>query len=69
MFEMSTLKFFKSESVTHTVNFGIGPAFSKSPGSTLFEGPGPGPSLLYKVCPVSFIIICFTHFYIYKKQF
>ena len=69
MFEMSTLKFFKSESVIHTVNFGIGPAFSKSPGSTLFEGPGPGPSLLYKVCPVSFIISCFTHFYIYKKQF
>ena len=42
IFEISILEFVKSESLTHTVNFGIGPAFS--------EGPGPGP--LYKVCQV-----------------
>ena len=32
MFEISTLKFFISESLTHTVNFGIGSAFSEGPG-------------------------------------
>ena len=42
MFEISTLEFVKNEFLTHTVNFGIGPAFS--------DGPGPGPNLLYKVC-------------------
>ena len=42
MFEISTLKFIKNESLTHAVNFGIGSAFS--------EGPGPGPGLLHKVC-------------------
>ena len=29
--EISTLKCLKNESLTHTVNFGIGSAFSKSP--------------------------------------
>ena len=43
MFEICTLKFIKNESLTHTVNFGIGSAFSKCP------TPGPGP--LYKVYP------------------
>ena len=38
-------------SLTHTVNFGIGSAFSKSPGSTFSEGLGLGPGPLYKVCP------------------
>ena len=28
IFEISTLKFIKNESLTHTVNFGIGSAFS-----------------------------------------
>ena len=49
---MSTLKFIKNEFLTHTMNFGIGSAFSKCPGSTFSEGPGPGPGPgpLYKVC-------------------
>ena len=42
IFEITTLKFVKNESLTQTVNFGIGSAFS--------EGPGPGPGPLYKVC-------------------
>ena len=48
IFEISTLKFAENESLTHTVNFGIGSAFSKGPGSAFSEGLGPGP--LYKVC-------------------
>ena len=43
IFEISTLKFVKNESLTHAVNFGIGSAFSKSLGSAFSEGPGPGP--------------------------
>ena len=43
IFEISTLKFVKNESLTHTVNFGIGSAFS--------EGPDPSPGPFYKVCP------------------
>ena len=39
-----------SESLTHTVNFGIGSAFSKGPGSGFSEGPSPGPGPPYKVC-------------------
>ena len=46
IFEISTLEFIKN----HTMNFGIGSAFSKGPGSTFSEGPGPGPGPLYKVC-------------------
>ena len=45
IFEMSTLKFVKNESLTHTVNFGVGSAFSKVPGSAFSEGPGLGPGL------------------------
>ena len=48
--EVSTLEFVKSEFLTYTVNFGIGSAFSKSPGSAFSEDPGPGPGPLYKVC-------------------
>ena len=44
IFEISTLKFVKAESLTHTVNFGIGSAFSEG------SGPGPGPGPLSKVC-------------------
>ena len=40
--EISTLKFVTNESLTHTVNLGVGSAFSK--------GPGLGPGPLYKVC-------------------
>ena len=50
IFEISTLKFVKNESLTHTVNFCIGSAFSKGQGSTFSEGPGSGPGPLYKVC-------------------
>ena len=45
IFEISTLEFFKSEFLTHAVNFSIGSAFSKGP------GPGSGPGPLNKVCP------------------
>ena len=48
-FEISTLKFVKNESLTHTVNFGIGFAFS--------EGPGPGS--LYKVCCLTIVVANF----------
>ena len=42
IFEISTLKFIKNESLSHTVNFGMGFGFSTSLGSTFSEGPGPG---------------------------
>ena len=47
LFEMNTFKFVENESLTHRVNFGKEPAFSKGPGTAFSEGPGPG--LLYKV--------------------
>ena len=50
IFEISTFKFVKNESLTHTVNLGLGSVFSKGPMSAFFEGPGPGPGPLYKVC-------------------
>ena len=50
IFEIGTLKFVKNESLTHTVNFGIGSAFPKGLGSYFNEGLGPGLGLLYKVC-------------------
>ena len=50
IFEISTLKFVNIESLTHIVNFGIGPTFSECLGSVFSEGPGPGPGPLYKVC-------------------
>ena len=43
-----------SESLTHTVNLGIGSTFSKGPGSVFSEGLGPGLGQLYKVCPCFF---------------
>ena len=52
---ISTLEFFKNESLTHTVNFCIGSAFSKGPWSGFSKGPGPGPRPLYKVCHVESI--------------
>ena len=42
IFEISTLEFVKNESLTHTINFGIGSAVSKDPMSAFSEGPGPG---------------------------
>ena len=58
IFEISTLKFVKNDSLTHRVNIGIGSAFSKdlgsafskTPGSAFSEDPGPGSGPLYKVC-------------------
>ena len=41
IFEISTLKFVKNGSLTQTVNFDVGSAFSK--------GPGPDPSPIHKV--------------------
>ena len=52
IFEISNLKFVKHESFTHTMDFGIGNAFSKGLGSAFSEGPGPGPGLLCKVCRI-----------------
>ena len=48
----------QNDSLTHTVNIGIGSAFSKdlgsafskTPGSAFSEDPSPGPGPLYKVC-------------------
>ena len=48
IFEISTLKFVKNESLTHTVNFGIELTFSKGSGSAFSEDPGPGSGPLYK---------------------
>ena len=50
LFKISSLEFVKHESLTHTMNFDIRSAFSKSLGSAFFEGPCPGPGPLYKVC-------------------
>ena len=36
IFEISNLEFVKQESLTHTVNIGIGSAFSKGLGSAFF---------------------------------
>ena len=47
IFKISTLKCVKNESLTHTVNFGIGYAFFKGPWSTFSEGPSLGPGLFY----------------------
>ena len=52
IFEISNLKFVKHESFTHTMDFGIGNAFSKGLGSAFSEGPGPGPGLLCKECRI-----------------
>ena len=52
IFEIRTLEFVISESLTHTVNVGIGSAFSKGLVSAFSEGPGPGLGPLYKVCPL-----------------
>ena len=49
IFEISTLKFAKNEFLTNTVNFGKGPSFCKSPGSTFSQGPSQGLGPLYKV--------------------
>ena len=53
--EISTLEFLKNESLTHAVNFGIVPAFSKGSGSGFFEGPSSGPGPLYKVYPFNIL--------------
>ena len=50
IFEISTLEFFKTEFLAHTLNFGIGSAFSKGAKPNLSEGLVPGFGSLYKVC-------------------
>ena len=50
IFEIIILEFVIYESLTHTMNFGMGFAFSKGPRSAFSEGPGSGPGPLYKVC-------------------
>ena len=49
------LKLIKNESLSHTVNFDIGSAFSKGSGSTFSEGPDPSPRPLYKVCRRTYV--------------
>ena len=44
------LLFLKSTPVTQTLNFGIGSAFSKGPGSAFSEDPDLCSGPLYKVC-------------------
>ena len=51
MIEISTLKFVQNESLTNTVNFGIGSAFGKGPGSAFSGSPCQGPGPLYKIYP------------------
>ena len=55
--EMSTLEFLKNESLTHTVNFGIGSAFLKVQ----------GPLFLKVLARVRFIK--YAHFYILRSTF
>ena len=50
MFEISILEFSRIEFLGNTVDFGIGPVFSKGPGSSVFGDPGPGKGRVYKVC-------------------
>ena len=49
------LEFVKHESLTHTINFGIGSAFSKGLRSAFSEGLGPGP--LYKACHLCVVLL------------
>ena len=53
IFESSTHRSYKNEFLTYILNFGIEPAFSKGPGSTLSEGPCPGPGPHCKLCHYS----------------
>ena len=46
IFEISTLRFVKNESLSRTMNFDLGSAFSKGLGSAFSEGPGPSPGPL-----------------------
>ena len=52
-------KIVENESLTHTVNFGIGSAFSEGLGSAFSEGPGRGPALPYKVCRCTLLLSTF----------
>ena len=49
IYEVSTLEFLKNGFLNHSVNFGVGFAFSKSGAPAFSEGLGPGPGPLYKV--------------------
>ena len=59
IFEVSKLKFVKSQFLTHTVSFGIELSFSKGPGSVFPESPGLGLGLFYKVYLFFVHSICF----------
>ena len=52
IFEIGTLEFVKNESLTHTINFGIGSALSKGPGVRFFgrSGSGSGSALQSMPC-------------------
>ena len=50
IFEISTLKLVKNDSLTEMVNFYVESAFSKCQGSPFSESPGSGPGPFCKVC-------------------
>ena len=50
IFEISTFKFVKNQSLIHTVNFGITSTFCKGLGSAFSECLSPDLAPLYKVC-------------------
>ena len=56
--EIIILEFVKYEFLSHRMNFGIGSAFSESPGSAFSEGPCPGLDLLYKVYLIIYYKLC-----------
>ena len=49
-FQKTIVIFETPEFANHTINSGIGSAFSKGLGSAFSEGPVPGSGPLYKVC-------------------
>ena len=67
LFENSNLEFVKHESLTHTMNFDIGSAFSKGLGSAFSEGSVPGSGPLYKVC-LYFDSVMHKIFYHYERS-
>ena len=58
IFEISTLEFVNHESLTHTMNFIVGSAFSKGLGSAFSDIPGPAPGLM----PIYFMLLNFLVF-------
>ena len=62
IFEISTFEFVKNEFLTHTMDFGIGSAFSKGPGSAFSQGQGPG--LGYFIKYANILLDCRTEYFV-----